>query len=126
MEVLINVPGIQLESRAQWGIAPLILAVIHGHEAVARILIEQESVKGDATCDAESTALWFAVVQGHSNIVKLLLGKGCNPHLTCHKGNTPLWLAIDHGQEEIVKWMQQSEHQPNVMLNPTERRKQMI
>jgi ankyrin repeat protein len=125
VEALIKVPGIQLKSKTRWGQTPLMLAAMNGHEAVARILIGQESPKGDIERCYGSTALLVAVRHGHENIAKLLLDNACNPYLSCGMNITPPCLAINRGQEEIVKWMQQSEHQPKVPLDPAERDRQM-
>lgn len=84
---------------------------MEGHETVARLLLEQEGVQADARSDSQCTALSFAAEGGHFNIAKLLLDKGCSPHIPSRMGctwmgPTPLCKAIRGGHDDIVQLMQ--------------------
>jgi len=87
------------------GNTALMWAVRGGHEAVVKVLLEQEGVDPDHV-DHEygRTALIWAIIAGHEGVVKMLLGQGdVNPNKTdTEYGRTPLSWAAESGHKGIV------------------------
>jgi ankyrin repeat protein len=49
------------------------------------------------------TPLWWALIQGHEVMVKLLRERGANTEAKNQDGRTPLWWALERGCEATVK-----------------------
>ena len=62
-----------------------------------------KKIEIDATDRHQRTALNFAVVQGHPNIVWYLLGNNANTSICDDEGCTPLLKAIECGHKECLK-----------------------
>lgn len=88
------------------GQSPLSWAARNGHEAVARLLL-------DNAADFQSkdtyglTPFSWAAGRGHDNVVKLLLNNGADFNSPDTYGRTPLSWAARHGHEGIVKLLLQ-------------------
>ena len=127
---LIDQPNYDLNESDFLGITPLIWATICGQEAVAKLLLEQQTASPDKPdvyfCRA---ALSWAAKKGHEGIVRLLLGwatakpdgtdgwwgktprvvnivrgrRYVNPNRQDKYGQTAILLAAEEGHEGVVK-----------------------
>ncbi|RVE71447.1 hypothetical protein OJAV_G00051770 [Oryzias javanicus] len=96
------------------GFTPLHVAALHGHSALAAMLIRR-GANINARTNQSKTPLHLASQNGHLQVVRLLLE--CNAKLNkkdCH-GNTPLMQACLSGHLETVSMLLQS----NAMVNTT-------
>ena len=88
---------------------------IQGNAARLKRLIRQVHVDFNVA-SPEGTLLCFAVYNGHTDVVRLLLSApGINVHLATANGFTPLYLAIQQNHDEIVRLLL-AQHGINVNL----------
>ena len=127
---LMDQPNCDLNGRDFLGITPLIWAAICGHEGVAKLLFERQTVKPDKPdrCFCR-TALSWAAAKGHEGIVSLLLERASaksdgtdgwwgktpgvvnmilgrryvNPNWSDKYGQTAILLAAEEGHEGVVQ-----------------------
>ena len=64
-----------------------------------RANVEDRGIKGDYT------PLMEAAMNGHLDIVKLLIHHGADVNAQSSCGNTPLMLACANGHEQVVKYL---------------------
>jgi ankyrin repeat protein len=69
-------------------------AARHGARGAVGALTESNADL-DATDPDGSTALALAAINGHADVVALLLEKGANPNIADRTGMTPLYAAVD-------------------------------
>lgn len=85
-------------------LTPLHLAANNGHDAVVRLLVEE-----DASIDCLDTKthgaapLHLACEQGRYECVKILLENDASITVTNHKGETPLDMAIEADEKDCVE-----------------------
>ncbi len=85
-------------------LSPLNLALIEGDtEAVATILNKMPQVINDAEPFLGMTALDWAAVRGHADLVRLLLDRGADVKVRSTAGNTPLHYAALAGNPDIIE-----------------------
>ena len=65
--------------------------------------------------DYTATPLFEAAINGHTDIVRLLLGRGAKPNIIDDYGHIPLRAAIFMGHKEIVKLLIDSGADPNMV-----------
>mmetsp|Transcript_24250 Transcript_24250/g.29409 ORF Transcript_24250/g.29409 Transcript_24250/m.29409 type:complete len:457 (+) Transcript_24250:181-1551(+) len=103
VQILLKVPGINLELGNNEGSRPLQFAAEAGYIKVVRMLLDA-GADIDAKGLNHQTALHEAVIGGHESIVRMLLSKGCDVELRDYKHKyTPLHRAIVHGHQIILK-----------------------
>lgn len=97
------------------GSTPLLLAIIHGHPAVADLLVAPSAQAGvlDAKGKGGMSALCRACERGCSGLVERLLAQDANPHLKDSdvKGNTPLMIAVANGHAAAAEILLSQERQ---------------
>lgn len=83
---------------------PLEIAAFEGQaDRVARFLREGQNPEGK---DKKNTAIYFAILNGHVAVVRLLLDAGVNPNLDWGKsGGTLLTNAVQFDRVEIVEML---------------------
>ncbi|XP_048581815.1 serine/threonine-protein phosphatase 6 regulatory ankyrin repeat subunit C isoform X3 [Nematostella vectensis] len=86
------------------GFTPLHLAAQNGDPAMIRLLMNHPGVKMDATTkEMERTALHYAALGGHIEVVSTLISKSTAPlHMRDKHGYTPLHMAAANGYKELV------------------------
>jgi len=93
--LLLAKDSVDLDSKSYVGWTPLLWAVVNGHEAVVKLLLERDSVDPNSK-DTEygMTPLLWAAEKGHEAVVKHLLTKdSVDPDSVSISGWTPLLLA---------------------------------
>ena len=95
--------GAEGQTRADSLCYKLRTAAYHGSYLPAEILLADPEIEIDCYVDGESTALGYAIQEGHLRVVNLLLSYGANPNgvpgMTFH----PLMLAVMNNHLEIVE-----------------------
>ena len=86
------------------GATVLILAALHGHVEVVRLLVEKLGAKVNQANQQGATALMLAAQFGHVDVVRLLVEKlGAKVNQADQKGTTALMLAAVKGNLDVVK-----------------------
>ncbi|KAJ5625445.1 hypothetical protein N7510_001754 [Penicillium lagena] len=99
-ELLVINPGnvnIQ-DSRKQ---TPLFLAASHGHESMAKLLLNMGAEVDLLDTDGKSP-LYAAANQGYERIVQLLLDKGADIEMRNSSSETPLYVAAGNGHDIVI------------------------
>jgi len=100
------------------GCSPLFKAVHEGHDAVVRLLIENEANIQCVPLGCLGSPLHFAVHKGHQNIVEALIFAGAELEVRDSQGQTPLdlcWHMLEFGEygtkqySTIAKMLQNSD-----------------
>ncbi|OLP80346.1 Ankyrin-2 [Symbiodinium microadriaticum] len=82
--------------------APLFEASMHGQTEVARLLLEANADKDNATPDG-ATPLFIAAQEGQLEVARLLLEANADTDKAMQDGATPLYVAAAHGQPEVAR-----------------------
>jgi ankyrin repeat protein len=83
---------------------PLCAAVRYGHEALVRLLLEQDNIDVDTKNTFIRTALSYAAEYGRKELVPLLLKRDdVDINSKDSSGRTPLWYAVFQEQEAVVQ-----------------------
>ena len=86
------------------GRTALMCATKMGHDAIVRMLLEQEGVNPHIVDGSGRTLLSWAAGNGYEEIVEMLLERNyVNPDTADTYGRTSLSMAAEHGHEEIVR-----------------------
>lgn len=72
-------------------------------EAIRELLAENETIDVDSPGEGGWTALMYAVMAGHDDIVLILIDADADIHRTNAAKETPLHLAAKHGQAKTVR-----------------------
>lgn len=92
--------GSRVDAKTREG-TPLILAVMMGHQKVARLLIES-GADVNASDQHGYTPLHFAASQGQVAVAELLIAHGGRGDAKAKNGKTPLCLARTKGRKRLV------------------------
>ncbi|RIA93421.1 hypothetical protein C1645_677435, partial [Glomus cerebriforme] len=84
-------------------VTPLIISSYNGHTDTVKALLDKGGVNINYQDNLWKTALSFAALEGHPQIVELLLKKGANVNLADKLGWTPLMLAAYAGRANICR-----------------------
>ena len=80
--------------------SPLTLEAYYNNLEVAKYLIQKvDNINGNSK---DGTPLMAAVVKGHTEIAKALIGAGADPNLTDANGATALHYAVLFNNQELV------------------------
>jgi hypothetical protein len=97
---------LKLEDNSHRGCSALHWACEHGHEHVARALLDGKCEGRGAEVDARDktgwTPLMMASQKGHEGVVRLLLARGARPELQDNGGWTALHLAVQYDHAGTV------------------------
>ena len=91
-----------VDARMLAGMLPLLLAIIRGHEAVVKLLLNMGADPNRGT-EKGLTPLYFAALHCKSNVVKMLLAAGGDPNKGNNHGEKPLHGAADACHTEMVR-----------------------
>ena len=77
MQLLIGRSDVEINARDnECGQTPLFVAVVNGHDAVVRLLVERDGVDINVKDNVGRTPLSWAVQYGHEAVVRLLSDRG--------------------------------------------------
>ena len=85
------------------GLTPLMTAARTGKLAVVETLLAHGANVNAPTARTRSTAVMWAVAERHTDIVRLLLQNGADPHVSTSDGFTPLLYAAHNGDIAMAK-----------------------
>lgn len=91
--------GAQVNVQGHWG-TPLLLAAEHGHDGLARVLLDRGAVV-DSTDRDGRTPLMIAAMRGNVELVQLLLNHGADAARRDNKGKTAAVYAEEEGYREL-------------------------
>jgi len=96
--------NVDIEQRGPCGGTALYVSAQEGRQSAAELLI-RHGAKVDSRCDEGSdlTPSLIAAMQGHDNLVRVLLEARGDLGLTTGKGNTLAIMAARHGQTDVLK-----------------------
>ncbi|MBN1799043.1 MAG: ankyrin repeat domain-containing protein [Spirochaetales bacterium] len=107
------VAGVDVNSKDDSGMAPVILAASAGNREIVQQLIDAGA---DINSQEESegfTACSMAVFLEDIGMLQFLLELGANPNIMNKQHKTPLFIAAESGQTEIVKILIQAGADPH-------------
>lgn len=106
VETLIQA-GVDREVKTYFGLTPLVIAVEFGRTSVAKFLLSIGVSKNVQTIDDNQrmTALHYAVIGGHKEIVSALLNSGINREKETILGLNVLEFAAKHNDVDIVSML---------------------
>lgn len=87
-----------------YGMTPLMMATLQGHESVVERLLHHPQVRTtlDHCSVPGKTALWGACWSGRGSVVKLLLEAGADPTITFTSGQTLMGLVREKGTADCL------------------------
>jgi hypothetical protein len=94
--------GLQVDTRAQWGMTPLMWAASKGHINVVKFLLMRKA-EVNAVSTNNSTALMWAAFAGHVEIVRILLEHGADVNMKSHQGKNALMAACHNGHAGVAE-----------------------
>ena len=102
-----------IDCRDHYGQTALMLAVLHGREEVASLLLEK-GADLNVTAKYRLSALMLAVIRGHEAIARQLVDAGANLELRGtgapgFSGKTARDLAIDHALVDLAGYIERAE-----------------
>ncbi len=99
VNVLLNAPGLEVDTASEFGETALMLAAFKGNmELVQTLLAKGASVNRVGGW----TPLHYAATEGHDEIVQLLLEKGARVNVQTAAGVTPLYMAARKPSRTVV------------------------
>ncbi|GLB07220.1 hypothetical protein AtubIFM57258_002549 [Aspergillus tubingensis] len=99
----------------------LLLAAVHGHEALARFFTDHlpRPYHVDYPADSDGrTPLMEAAAGGHLAIVRWLVDAGADIHPRDHENWTPLVLSAREGHLEVMQFLLQRGADPTIPMEP--------
>ena len=84
------------------GETPILVASRLGHERIVRILLDAGANADTRKAPLFATALYWAVVQGHTAIALLLIERGANVSIMTAERDSPLLAATRHNHTDIA------------------------
>ncbi len=99
VQVLINIPTIDLNTLTEQGESPLMMAVFKGQVEIAQQLIKL----GADVNKTGWTPLHYAATAGHSQLVSILLANYAYIDAESPNKTTPLMMAAHYGTAGVVK-----------------------
>jgi ankyrin repeat protein len=102
VKLLLDTPGIKLDSRDRLGQTSLLYAAKKGHEAIVQLLVKK-GADVESKDKYDRTALWWAAASGHDAIVQLLVRSGADVKSKDIHGRVPLPWAVANGHQAIVQ-----------------------
>jgi ankyrin repeat protein len=94
--------GVDVNSRDESGITPLMAAARGGHIDVVRRLLAA-GARIDACVPVWGTPLMVAAVSGQHDVMRELVARGANVDAVSPTGQTALWIARMAGDEKAVR-----------------------
>ncbi|XP_010739701.1 B-cell lymphoma 3 protein homolog [Larimichthys crocea] len=97
-----------LEIRNYEGLSPLHLAVLRGHEHLARMLLDAGADINAMDIKSGQSPLMHAVESNNADMVHFLIERSCDVNSQSYSGNTALHSACGRGQADTVRLLLKS------------------
>jgi serine/threonine-protein phosphatase 6 regulatory ankyrin repeat subunit B len=98
----------QVETTDENGVTPLMAAACHGHVGVLKMLLQHMGGQGlDERDHLGRTALFYAYIGGHEEIVAFLLSQQAQVDITDEDGMNPFMAAASSGHVGVMKMLLQ-------------------
>jgi ankyrin repeat protein len=114
VQVLIQMEGININSKNNQGTDALMLAASFGHAKIVKLLSNEMNV--NCQDSKGNTALMRAIKEGHIDVVKTLLKRKIDFALKDNEGQSPLTMTISQGQPEMAAALITAGVDPNELL----------
>ena len=102
-------------------------AAYGGHAHVVEYLIKEKQMDVNQKNNANKTALFQSITQGHNSVAKTLLRLGADPNVLLGRDNeTLLHVAVREGRKEIVTMLLESKAKPDEPLSSNGRTPLML
>ena len=108
IDLLIN-SGADINATSETGAIPLILAAASGKLKTLQFILQRggKVIDIDARGPEGRTALHAAAIEGHVDVIELLLTNGADINAESETGATPLVLAAENGKLETLQFILQ-------------------
>jgi ankyrin repeat protein len=100
--------GANVDAANTLGRTPLIISAVAGYSEQAKIFLENNADISHKDINYQRTALHFAALNGHLDIVAALLKKGADINEEDAAGKTPFAYATQYGHEKVAKLLKSS------------------
>ena len=88
VQLLLAVPGININSAMNHGATPLFIASQNGHKEIVLLLLAVAGINVNAATNNGATPLYIAAERGHKEIVQLLVELGGDTSLISYGGKS--------------------------------------
>ncbi|KAI9773017.1 MAG: hypothetical protein M1839_002247 [Geoglossum umbratile] len=120
VRALLQIDGINPNSKDGSGRIPLSAAAQNGRESVVRALLEHKGIDPNLRGEGGRTPLMFAIEGGYEGVVRTLLGhEATDPNRMDFSFRTPLVIAIDNGNKALVRALLEDERTDPNLTNRT-------
>ncbi|WP_419420461.1 ankyrin repeat domain-containing protein [Legionella sp. D16C41] len=113
VQMLLN-KGANPNIAIQGGMTPLHVAAEAGQDEIVKMLLLAKDIDINVSNEKNVTPLFWAIENGHVNIVQMLLNKGANPNIAFQGSVTPLHWAAIKGHVDIVQMLLDNGADPTV------------
>lgn len=104
VRLLLETPGVEVDTRDEPGRTPLSYAAEHGSEVVVKLLLDTKGVGVNSKDDLGRAPLAYAAQNGRDAVVELLLhAEGVKVNLKDKSGRTPLSHAAENGTDGVIR-----------------------
>ncbi|XP_015805814.3 B-cell lymphoma 3 protein homolog [Nothobranchius furzeri] len=110
LSVLLSFPSFSscLEIRNFEGLSPLHLAVLHGHQDLAKMLLDAGADINAMDVKSGQSPLMHAVESNNADLVHFLIENRCDVNSQSYSGNTALHIACGRGQVDTARLLLKS------------------
>ncbi|KAI3387547.1 hypothetical protein SNEBB_006262 [Seison nebaliae] len=118
IRLLLNCANVQVNAKTETlSLIPLHLAAMCGHIPVVGLLLSKDSTQVKVVDVMGRCSLHFASANGHREMVRVLLGQGCDINTVDNNEWTPLHFAASKGYSDVVQLLIENGSETNVLTN---------
>jgi len=101
--------GANVNAKNELGKTSLIFPAHYGYFSIAEMLLENGATTDDVANDTGWSALIAASLNGHRDIVRLLLAHGADQNIRDNSGKTALMWAEEQGHRRVARTLERSQ-----------------
>ena len=101
--------GANVNAKNEIGKTSLMFPAHYGFFSIAEMLLENGANTDDVANDSGWSALIAASLNGHRDIVRLLLAHGADQNIRDNSGKTALMWAEEHGHRRVARTLERSQ-----------------